>query len=275
MAKKRSRKLSQAIEAFGELPAEVRALGKPTSVHPETGLQRSLCLAGGGFMLLLSVIGLGLYLSNTKLGNKAPEGWLILAGAALVFGAFCLVAGIASGRAVTAAGDKVRGLLLFPDAVVLATDAGFDIIRWDEVAELHAPASKKVWTVAAADGRQIALPNGAADHATAVVSLCRGAEGVLLPRFRATLEAGGKVMFGTFGVSRRVLYYKGDKLAWGDVTELKTVNGRLRIGHGKMMPWCFDYNPLAGPNGFLAVDLLCQLAPPRLLVKADPRVPRW
>jgi hypothetical protein len=276
MAKKKSRKLSQAVEAFGELPPEVVALGKPISVHPIGKYAKALSMEDSplgwfimsGLSFIALVVGLILYLTKTPLGGKAgPEGWLILVAGGLFIGLVCGIAGIVIGRrSKTGTPDHVRGLILFPTAVVQLRTRGFDILHWSDVKELHAPASKTVWTIIANDGQEIALPDGVTNHSDAIENICKSVYDVWMPRYLALLEENKRVMFGPFGVSRRYVYSKEDKLPWGDVTRLEYVNFRLHVRRGGLLPWC-DHYLMSYPNGFLAGDIVRRLAPPELLVE--------
>jgi hypothetical protein len=280
MAKKKTKKQT-AAEAFGELPPEVLALGKPMSVHPLGRMGASMedsplgWFVMAGLSLVAMIVGLALYLSKTPLGGKAgPEGWLILAGGGLFVALVCGIAGLViRGRTKTGTPDKDRGLILYPDAVVRFRTGGFEIIPWAEVKELHAPASKTVWTIVANDGREIALPNGVAKHTDAIINICKCVDAVLMPRYMAQIEADKRVMFGPFGVSRRYVYSKDDKLAWTDVTRLEVVNGRLQVRRGGLMAWC-DYHLMDYANGFLAGEIVRRLAPPALLAQGG-NSQRW
>lgn len=284
MGKKQSRKLVAATEAFGELPPNVLALGKPLSVHPLGSLGKTITPAQtrlglytlATFLFLLAVGCAGMFLAGKPLGNANPDVWLAITLPSLVVGALFGWFGWLAGRPESADDDRatVRGLVIYPDAIVRATTDGFDVIRWDEMSELHSPSVKSGWTVVAADGRRITLPGWVADHTEAIIQICKSAETVLLPRYLAELEAGKKVMFGEFGVSRRFVYFKGDKLGWDEVTDLKAVNGSLVISRGKLLPWCY-HNPLSAPNGLVAGELVNRVAPKRLLVDADPSARRW
>jgi hypothetical protein len=275
MGKSTSRKLGAAVEAFGELPPDVLALGTPLSIHPPGRLSRAIppALAKAivpalvTIMLLIAAGCTAMYLAGVPLGQATPDVWMAITAPMLLFSVVTVVVRWLNARAARENPEQqsTLGVLVYPEAIVRAVPGGFDVIRWEEVRELHAPASKSVWAVVADDGRRIDLPGWVADHTDAVMHITQRAEAVLLPRFLARIEAGKKVMFGPFGLSRRFLYSKGDKLAWDDVTNLVVVDGRLRVSRGKVLPWC-EYMLMAYPNGFLAHELVRRLAPPHLLV---------
>jgi hypothetical protein len=279
MAKRKSRKIEEAVAEFGELPSEVLSLGKPLSIHPLGGLAKAFTpvkmrvglYAIAALLFLISLGSAVIYLAGKPLGKAPPDVWLVIALPSLLICLFVGLLGWSVGRPSADGTDPntVRGLILFADAIVRVTKAGFDIIRWDEVRELHPPASKSVWMVVAADGRRIALPRGVTEHTQAIIHITERVEAFLLPRFMAQLEAGQKVMFGPFGLSQRFVYSKGKKLAWKEVAGLKTLNGRLQVSRGGLLPWC-DYNLMAYPNGHMAYELVRRLAPSQLLVPSNP-----
>src|SRR5262245_254278 len=102
----RSRGLSKVVEAFGELPAEVAALGKPLSVHPpstvvQAGARRAAKLGAGpgntpatrrlAAILTFALPAIGAlflipHLKGAPFGKAPPEGWLTLLVSGLVFG---------------------------------------------------------------------------------------------------------------------------------------------------------------------------------------------
>jgi Family of unknown function (DUF6585) len=287
MKAKKSRKLERAIDAFGELPPEVLALGRPMSVHgPNAAARFGQQLASPkakkhtamAFTIALPVIGVALvslYACDVPAGKAPPVAWLAMAGGMLLFG---LLAGGFWWRLARSSGvdeepemrDSIPGVILFPDALVQADNGVFTIIRWDEVDELHAPALANCWRTIAKDGRQVDISGWLEDEATAIESTVARVTAVLLPRFLASIEAGKKVMFGPFGVSARNVYYKDKKLSWDDVTSMRMLTGAavgLQIFHGGLLPWC-TYHLLKAPNGVIADEVIRRVAPPRLLTPA-------
>src|SRR5262245_11796704 len=102
----KSRKLERAVEAFGDLPADVMALGKPLSVHPPSavariGSQWAARLRAGlpntvtnRRILASSVLGLPLigaiffipFLNGAPFGKAPPDLWLIFPVSGLLLG---------------------------------------------------------------------------------------------------------------------------------------------------------------------------------------------
>jgi hypothetical protein len=143
---KKSRQLEKAVEAFGDLPPEVAALGKPLSVHPPSAVLRinaqlteqfhrrfsdpvfmsKLCAALAIGLPVAGTLFLLPYLTGAAFGGLGPEGWLILVVSGLVFG---LISGIqwwrysrvSAGAPAPPWPDQVRslpGVIVFPDALV-------------------------------------------------------------------------------------------------------------------------------------------------------------
>jgi hypothetical protein len=275
MGKKKLGKLARAVEAFGELPPELSEFGKPLSIHPLSRLGDGISnpsvnrLAGyivAGVLIVCSCVALVPYFNKSPFGRAPYIGWLAVAIAAFVFAIASAVAGWIAGRVPSSAAENgVRGLIIFPDAIVEMRYVSCSIIRWVDVKVLYAPAAKKVWTVVSKDGREIPLPSWVANESDAIINLCKSVSAHFLPKYLAMLEAGKRVMFGEFGVSKRYVYSKEEKLAWEEVTKLEVVNGRLHVRRGGLLPWA-DYALFAEPNGFLAGELVRRLAPPRLLI---------
>jgi len=287
---KKSRKLEKVREAFGELPTEVVALGKPLSVHPPSAVarigkrlsnisvspavQKRTAIALTISLPLLGAAGIIPYLNGTPFGKAPPVGWLSLAGAGLLFG---LIAGGFWWHLARAGntpvppkpepGDSLPGLILYPDAIVHACDGEFTVVRWEEVEVLEAPAATNRWCITARDGRHIDIPGWVENEGTAIESIIKHVNEALLPHYMQRIEEGKKVMFGPFGVSKWHVYYKKKKLAWDDVTSMKLLTGAavgLQIRCGTLFPWC-TYHLMRVPNGCLAYEVLPRVAPTRLL----------
>jgi hypothetical protein len=198
MAKKAEKLIAKATEAFGELPADVRALGGPLSVHPLSGLGKAmppatvslvLYVVAGVFLLAAAFGGL-MFLLGQPIGTETPDVWLAISVPGILIGGFCGSLGWSLGKPSGDGTDPntIRGLMLFPDALV------------------HAPASKSVWTVVTADGRQIGVSERLEESSTAISNLTDSVMKTLFPKLLAKVDAGKKVMFGTFGVSRRFVW---------------------------------------------------------------------
>jgi hypothetical protein len=289
-ANQKTSKRAQAIEAFGELPAEVLALGKPESVHPPTTsarigarLQTQFSADGPAARKVAVVLAVGLpllgagflipYFKGVPFGKAPPVGWLSVTGAGVLFGLMAagwlwhLLRTPRVERPEPAGEPALPGLILYPDAVVHVCGGKFTVIRWDDVDQLDAPASAKCWRLLARDGTQIDVPYWIKDEGTAVETIHDRVTDALLPRYLQQIEEGKKVMFGPFGVSKRHVYYKQKKLAWDDVTSMKLLTGAavgLQIRSGGLLPWC-TYHLMAAPNGCVAYKVLPRVAPSRLL----------
>jgi hypothetical protein len=287
--------LTKAVDAFGELPADVASLGKPLSVHPPLGAAQAVVRMAAkigvaaensvakrrlaaALTIGLPLIGAGClipYLNGARFGKAPPEFWLIIPVSGVVFG---LISGIWWWRLSRAADDlpdqppedptsPLPGVILYPDALVHVRKKEFTVIRWEDVRTLDAPASKSRWRVTASDGRQIELPGWIEDDGTAIESTIERVTAVLLPKFLERIEAGKKVSFGPFGVSKRAVYFKGKKADWDDVTRMRILTGRvycLQIYCGWFLPWC-TFSLLTAPNGQLVYELIRRVAPARLL----------
>jgi hypothetical protein len=288
---RKSRSLDKAVEAFGELAADVIALGKPISVHPPSTAARigarfstwstskavekkaaialtiALPLLGAGFLIP--------YLNDTPFGKAPPVGWLSVTGAGVLFG---LIAGGFWWHLSRTAGDApapgrpdrsrpLPGMMLYPTALVHVCDGTFTVIRWEDVKTLEAPAAVNCWRLTARDGRQIDIPGWVEDEGTAIESIFERVSEELLPHYMQRIEEGKKVMFGPFGVSQRYVYYEDKKLSWEDVTSMKLLTGAavgLQIRCGTLLPWC-TYHLMKAPNGCVAYKVLPRVAPSRLL----------
>ena len=292
----RSGLLAKAIKAFGDMPEEVRALGKPLSVHsPSSAAQTGMRVAakvgiGGGNTLAKRILAAGLavglpligcgfvipYLLGAAFGQAGPEGWLIIPVSGLVFGLisaiWCVTLFLKAGKEGPAGARPKKsgtlpGLIVYPDALVHVVDGEFTVIRWKEVQSLEGPPAAGCWRVTANDGRTIDVPAWIEDEGEAVASTMQFVTAALLPQLEERIEAGQKVMFGPFGVSKRFVYFKDKKTEWKDVTSMRLLTGAencLKVYCGGMLPWC-SFQLLEAPNGELVYDLLSRVAPPRLL----------
>jgi hypothetical protein len=293
----RSRLVEKAVEAFGELPPEVRALSKPLSVHPPSAVVRkarevsekiglplsdpaTLRKLNGVLAIVLPVLGAVLfipYFLGAGFGKAPPEFWLMMPVNGAVFGIICALLWWRYSRAVAAPaqprpeqGGSLRGLIVYPDALVHVRDREFTVIRWADVQTLEAPALAGCWRVTARDGTQIDLPSWIEDDGTAIQSTVENVQAVLVPQFLNRIEEGKKVMFGPFGVSRRYVYYKKKKIDWDDVTSMRVLTGSvycLQIFSGWFIPWC-SFSTLRAPNGQLVYETVRRVAPERLLKPA-------
>jgi len=284
-------KRAKAVKAFGELPPNVLALGKPLSVHPPSTIarigarlsnlsasaaaQKKTAIALTIVLPLLGAVFIIPYLNGAPFGKAPPVGWLSAAGAGVLFG--LIAAGWWWRLSRTAdnvpppprpdPGRSLPGLILYPAAIVHVCDGEFTVIHWQDVEVLEAPASANRWCITARDGRQIDIPGWVENEGIAIETIIKRVTEVLLPLYMQRIEEGKKVMFGPFGVSKWHVYYKKKKLAWDDVTSMKLLTGAavgLQIRCGTLFPWC-TYHLMRAPNGCVAYEVLPRVAPARLL----------
>ena len=278
-----------AATAFGTLPPEVRALGRPLSVHPpsaafkfatSTAANRMAALIAAIVLLVAAAVTVVPYFQNKPLGLAPPNIWLMMSG-------FCLLFGLWAGGYwiyIRRGGDndggaeaRRVGFLVYPQALVRAQDGQFTVIRWDEVKELLSPfatatGARKIagpTRIVARDGRSIDLATWVKDEGTLLATTYDQVSAHLLPRYWAGIEAGKKVAFGDFAISRRGVFYKEKKLAWDEISGLKIVTGsvyylEIKAGGLGLWPWC-RWNPRTAPNDQVALELVRRLAPPHLL----------
>jgi hypothetical protein len=127
---KKSRQLEKAVEAFGDLPPEVAALGKPLSVHPPSAVLRINAQLTEQFHrrfsdpVFMSKLCAALAIGLPVAGTLFLLPYLVVSG--LVFG---LISGIqwwrysrvSAGAPAPPWPDQVRslpGVIVFPDALV-------------------------------------------------------------------------------------------------------------------------------------------------------------
>jgi hypothetical protein len=166
--------------------------------------------------------------------------------------------------------NEPPGFIFYPVALVQVRGGKFTAIRWQDVQTLEAPAAAGHWKITARDGRQIELSYWVEDEGTTIESLVRHVSAVLLPQFQQRIAAGETLMFGPFGISREGVTYKAKTATWQEVTSLRYLTGgiySLQIYCGGFLPWC-TFPVMTAPNGELIYQLLCRVAPPRLLKQA-------
>jgi len=227
---KKSRNLDKAVEAFGQLPAEVAALGEPLSVHPPSAAARMLGVKLTGLKewladpvqerkraavmaIVMPVLGVGiliLYLSGIQLGDLPRVALLIAAGVGVLLGVLAggywwYLSQKAPSKSSPPPPDpegSMPGFIFYPDALVQVRDDKFTVIRWKDVQTLDGPGTAPYWRITARDGRQIQLSYWVEDEATTIETIIARVTAVLLPQFLQRIASGDKVMFGPFGISK-------------------------------------------------------------------------
>ncbi len=284
------------MEAFGELPPEVAALGKPMSVHPPSAAVMMSAKLDAKFQAVdwsalpfrialavltfaLPFVGCGFtifFLLDVPMGNGPPSLWLTMPLNGVVFGGISAFLWWRLTRNAKTSqptpkqppkpGASLPGVIIYLDALVHVCDGKFTMIRWDDVQTIdHATGGN--WCITAKDGSKIELPTWIEDDATAIESTIDHVTAMLLPQYLDRIDAGKKVMFGPFGVSKRYVYYKDKKADWNDVTSMRILTGvgySLQIFCGWPLPWC-SADLLSAPNGQMVYKLMCEVAPKRLL----------
>jgi hypothetical protein len=205
--------------APGEIPPEVAALGRPTSIHkpswiyrvgqeqPAVALTIGLAAIGLAVLLLLTVWinGRGYVGGGIALIGLAGVGFLVLP-----FARFA----------------SSETYLAYPDVLVIIQGDTFSVIRWEDIQELNAPR-----TIVTADGQAFVLAGFNDVEGLGVIhervkgDLTRR----LLPPLIATLESGGEVAFGKFTVSRESIGYDGTTVPWERVAGV-TITSNVSLG---------------------------------------------
>lgn len=275
-------------DRMGPLPPEVRALGRPLSVHPPSrgwtlfdgpiDLGRTGYAVAAGVFLVTSPCLLALYFFGQFQPGDPVWAFALAAAIGLVLGVGC--ASYAAFRpASTEDGPEPRsavqvGYLVFQEALVTCAGESFDILRWDEVRELWSPAATgDRFRLVARDGRTIDVGGWVEDEGMLRQALVEHVTAAQLPDALSALQEGRRVRFGDFGVSLRGMTYKDRRIAWEDVSSMVIRTGRIgRRLHvrqsGAVLAWCsIDLDRL--PNNDLLYQLLVQAAPARLLRSAE------
>jgi hypothetical protein len=133
------------------------------------------------------------------------------------------------------------------------------------------------FTVVTRDGQEVPIQSARDLHElkSSVFVLVRAH---LLPLMLKKAQAGRMVEFGPLAVSSYALNCKGTTISWDEVARLVILTGSgnrhltiYRNGAFALLPFCqFNLNKI--PNDLLLLELLKQIAPPRLLV---PNEARW
>lgn len=242
----------------GELPPEVAALGTPDSVHrpgPWLRLARSqpaLFVVGGLALAAASVW----FVASVELpsGPLAVLYWL-----PLIVSLFVAVMPFLAGQLHT--------FYVFPDALVVASEAEYVVIPWEAVEQLNSPR-----LVVTSDGGMFMLEATAEDlgRLYAVVQVRLAAR--LLPPAFAALGRGEEVEVGPVRLSTEAIRYEGKTLPWARVGKMQIAANvglatrTLQLWErGSWSPAC-QINLNAVPNDWLLVELVKRACPPHLLV---------
>jgi hypothetical protein len=289
-----------------KLPPEVRALGRPVHTHApaallravdraidatrfnlrfhSAGIERVIFWVGAVFFLALVPVFLLMYFF-VPITDAPQESALGMAGFGLLAGLASLVYALRSGRA-QGPGQAIelkggvrrpvahrRSYFVYHDGLAVVQGEEWTVVRWDEIRELQSPTiTGSSFQIVTRQGREVLIDQWVKDYGTLIQSVLDRVDELLLPPALEAVEAGRRVQFGPFGVSRRGLTYKGKKLPWKDVKSmwLQVWRGArlLRIRRrGGLFLWCwYDINRI--PNDHVFYHVLCRTAPPHLLKEA-------
>jgi hypothetical protein len=245
----------------GAPPPEVRALGAPQSTHPPLwflGLARDwrALFIGGGVLLLLLAAGL--------LAALGPPDNVLMWG--------FLFAVVAAGLALPVLPFLKLDLAAYAvtrDALVIARDDEYTVIPWAAVTQVNAPRA-----LVTADGQTFHLPLNVEGPVRLFDAVLVRVAQRLVPPALAHVHAGGSVILGPFAVSTAAVGYQGRVLTWERAERLTVVasprsEARYLVlwERGSPAPWC-RVNVTLVPNGWLLVELIQRICPPRLLQPA-------
>jgi hypothetical protein len=249
------------------LPAELRSLGRPLSVHRPwavaledaknrflaklfgenwrsatsgSGFQRAVLF---GFAALMGLCGFGFiwafYFRPPKDGD--PRILLIVAGFTFVF-ALVLAGGGVFYRGPREKADagptKFKGnkqapdlYLVYKDGLAAVTGDACEYFAWTDIEEVGWFSinldSQLVLTTF--DDRHLVVWKGFTEMGELRQAICQRVNGVMLPRVLSNVADGKSVEFGPFTLRRSGLKYKDRKASWNDVTSMKIVNNRGEI----------------------------------------------
>ena len=270
------------MKRFGRLPPEVKAFGRPVSVHAPNWLStltwvgHVVVIVG---LMIATAVSLTLSQVQANVAGVHPDAWQLIAAGTCFFGLVAFVS-----RAFTYAGggaafDSGSGFLVYDEALVRASAAGYTVIRWDEVEAILPPRASGTYgrtRVVAHDGRAIDLSAKVAGGGGLLGAAYERVHAQLVPAYLARIAAGETVATGGLGVSRDGLTWKRKSLAWDAVTSLVLLSGGatgLQVTTGRLwlVAWClFDHASVA--NGSVAVELVRLVAPEHLLLQGpEPR----
>jgi hypothetical protein len=130
-----------------------------------------------------------------------------------------------------------RVLYLYENGLILVSGRGMDAFAWDAVEELRVSgvrigaADTVSWRcgLLRADGTEAVLgPEFPGVH-DVVEAVSEAVTDRLLPKYLSRVEAGGKVRFGPFAISRDGIEKDGDELPWPEVAEVEITNGMVLV----------------------------------------------
>src|SRR5262245_28191271 len=252
-------------------PPQLAALGRSLSVHAP-GFVAAM---SGSSRLVTLVLGLVLFFAPAFVidavghDHLPPSARKVLVYGGLLAGLMCLVIAV-----VPRSPHTYR---VHRDALVVSDRKIMHIVPWDQIQALipEMPFFKDL-TVVTRDGQELPITSVRGYHQLKDTVFVRVRDH-LLPLMIKRANAGRMVEFGPLGVSSDALRYKSQTTSWDDVTRLLILTGSginqlmvyRRSGLGL---WAFcRLNLDRVPNNLLLIELLKQIAPPRLLVPAEAR----
>jgi len=253
------------------MPPELAALGPPRSVH-RPGFVGSF---SGVARLAVFVLGLLLFFAPVAAniavhhGQLAPAVHKVLLMVGPLTGLICL--------AITVWPRSPYTYRVHDDALIVYDRKTLRIIYWDQIQSLNPEISLfRDLALVTCDGHRVPITNVRGYHQLKDTLFLRVRQH-LLPQMVAQANAGRMVEFGPLGVSIEALTYKGRTIPWDDVTRLVILTGsgyrHLTVYRGGLLSFSpsIMLNLNLVPNHLMLLELLKQIAPPTLLVPADPR----
>ena len=242
------------VAKFGRLPPEVKALGRPVSVHAPnwlstltgSGVNRVGLLVASAVLLTATAAAYTYYRMQANVAGVHPDAWQLIAAGFGVPGLGSLLSWMRVRRGGGGASDAGVGFLVYDEALVRAAAAGYTAIRWDEVKAIVPPMESGTYgrwgptRVVARDGRSIDLSFKVAGEGTLLGTTYERVLAQLVPACLARIAAGETVTIGGLGLSQDGLTWKRKSLAWGHITGLLIVYGAsngLRITAGRFGLW--------------------------------------
>lgn len=251
------------------VPPQIAALGHPLQAHRQLRSRAALVvILTGVFFLLAAGLCVVTYMKVPIENDVVPqETMLNIAGGVALLGSALFFGGWRKGGLRT---RRPRWTyFVYPQALVQLDDEVASVIRWDDITELHSPKNLGDYRITTKDGRTFPIRHGVQDHTGLIASVVQNVQEQVLSPAKQAVDAGQKVTFGPFEVSREAISYKGKTLSWDQVAALEVQIGRagrrLRIRRsGALLPWCYA-NLASFPNGVLLPELLNYVCPDRLL----------
>jgi hypothetical protein len=251
--------------APGEVPPELKALGRAETIHKPDWIYR-IGKEQPALALVIGLVAVGvalLVLATVPLngrgylgGGLALLGLVGLGFLALPFVPF----------------TYVETYVIYPRALVIIQGDTFSVIRWDAIEELNHPRY-----IRTADGQTFGLAtlNNVEGLGVLYDRVKSELTERLLPPLMATVDGGGTVTFGTFAVSRSGIGANGTTLPWSQVAQVTiTANVSLGMRHlvvkerGCLLPtMTWELNGIR--NDWLLLEVVRQVCPRRLLTAAD------